>query len=277
MIKSFFERRHSRTPAEKKRIVLVGGLGTIGRILQEGLSDDYELIILDISEPSKKNKNVIRCDVARIDQLMSAIPENVYALVNLTQVEDQSPVSDEKGVRLCSDVYVVGAYNVLLAAARKGIKKVVFASTNHVTGSYEAGGLSSLGREIRADDYPLPDSVYGAMKLCGELFGYIFSREKNISVTCLRIGTVVEDEVSFLRSDDRAHRTILSKTDTVDIFKKAIETKIKYGVYYGVSDNPGKPWNISDTVDRLGFCPRINSESLLDETGGKSKKYVKAG
>ena len=113
------------------------------------------------------------------------------------------------------------------------------------------------------------------MKLCAELFGYLFSREKDISVICLRIGTVVADELSFLRSNERAHRTIMSRHDTVDIFKKAIETKMKYGVYYGVSDNPGKPWDIFNSINELGFHPEINSEALLEEER-KVTKNVRA-
>lgn len=267
----------NQLPAARKKIVLIGGLGTIGRILEKGFSDTYELAVLDISKPAGKNrKNYVKTDVANMDHLMTAIPDDAYALVNLTGLPNsvQPPIPDAKGVRLCSDVYVVGAYNVLLAAAKKGIRKVVFASTNHVTGTYEVGGKSALGREIRADDYPLPDSTYGAMKLCGELFGYLFSREKDISVICLRIGSVVEDELSVLRSNDRAHRTIMSKRDTVDIFKKAIETEMKYGVYYGVSDNPGKPWNISNTIDELGFQPKINAQALLEEENELGEKNV---
>ena len=166
-----------------------------------------------------------------------------------------------------------------MTAERKKVKKVVLATTNHVTGVYETNGISSLGREIKTSDYPLPDSAYGAMKLCAELFGYTFYREKNISVICLRIGTVVEEELSHLRSNDRFKRTILSKIDTVEIFKRAIESNQKYGVYYAVSDNPGKPWNISNAVNEIGFCPKINFQAILEgkNDADKLKKCAKKG
>ena len=165
----------------RKKIVLIGGLGTIGRILEKGLRHTHELLILDISEPKDTDKNnYSKADVTDIDQLMTKIPDDADVLVNLTSLPMKPSIPDEKDICLCSNVYIVGAYNIFLTAAKKGIKKVVFASTNHITGAYEVGGKSSIGREIRTDDYPLPDSVYGAMKLCAELFGYLFFREKNI-------------------------------------------------------------------------------------------------
>jgi len=267
------------TNSFRKKIVLIGGLGTIGRILEKGLKNTYKLLILDIAEPTEINmKNYRKADVVNIDQLLATIPDDTHAIVNLSALSEQPSILNEKSIRHCSDVYVVGAYNVLLAAERKKIKKVVIASTNHVTGVYETNGISSLGREIKTNDYPLPDSAYGAMKLCAELFGYTFYREKNISVICLRIGTVVEEELSHLRSSDRLRRTILSKIDTVEIFKRAIESNRKYGVYYAVSDNPGKPWDLSNTISELGFYPQTNSLELLkgeNDTYNQKKRTLK--
>jgi len=259
---------NNRLPnTERKKIVLIGGMGTIGKILERAFAHSYEVSVIDIIEQpvETKNKDYTVADVTNVDDLMTAIPADAAALVNLCALPAQPPMPDKKGILLSSSVYVVGAYNVLLAAANKGIRKVVLASTNHVTGAYEAGGQSSLGRQIRATDYPLPDSAYGAMKLCAELFGYLFYKNNDISVICLRIGTVAESEVSLLRSDERACRTLMSKRDTVEIFRKALETQIKYGVYYAVSDNPGNPWDLSKAIHELGFRPQTNSQELLKE------------
>jgi NAD+ dependent glucose-6-phosphate dehydrogenase len=260
---SMKKNHHLKT--DRKKIVLIGGLGTIGKIVEKGLEDIYELLVLDVAEPAGiPNANYRKADVSRIDQLLAAIPDDAHALVNLAGLPKSPDLLDAEATRFCIDVYVTGSYNVFLAAALKGVGKVVFASSNHVTGAYEKNGLSLLGRRIRTDDYPLPDSLYGAMKLCAELFGYSFWKEKNISVICLRIGTVAEDELSKLRSDKRTHRTILSGRDTIDIFKSAIETEIEYGVYYAVSDNPGNPWDISETIDKLRSNPEQNSQALQE-------------
>jgi NAD+ dependent glucose-6-phosphate dehydrogenase len=167
------------------------------------------------------------------------------------------------------NVYVLGSYNVLLVAKLRNIGRVVFASTNHVTGNYESNGYSKLGRPIDTSDYPSPDSTYGAMKACAELMGFVFSNECPVSVICLRIGTVNNDEMNFLASSDRVKRTLLSRVDTVNLFRAAIETNVRYGVYYGVSDNPDRPWVIGNAIRDLSYYPSVSTKDLLEESSGK--------
>lgn len=51
---------------------------------------------------------------------MTGIPDDTYAFVNLTAIPHQRRIPDAKGIRRSSKGYVVGAYNVLLAAVMKG-------------------------------------------------------------------------------------------------------------------------------------------------------------
>ena len=167
------------------------------------------------------------------------------------------------------NVYVLGSYNVFLVANLRNIGKIIFASTNHVTGNYESNGYSKLGRPIDTSDYPSPDSTYGAMKACAELIGLVFSNECPISVISLRIGTVNNNEMNFLASNDRVKRTLLSKVDTVNLFKAAIETNVRYGVYYGVSDNPDRPWVIENAIRDLSYYPTESAKDLIEESSSK--------
>jgi NAD+ dependent glucose-6-phosphate dehydrogenase len=56
------------------------------------------------------------------------------------------------------------------------------------------------------------------------------------------------------------------------LFKCAIESRVRFGIYYGVSDNPDKPWSIQNATDELGFKPRVNSRDLLEDNEQKGKK-----
>jgi NAD+ dependent glucose-6-phosphate dehydrogenase len=60
---------------------------------------------------------------------------------------------------------------------------------------------------------------------------------------------------------------LLSKVDTVNLFKAAIEANVRYGVYYGISDNPGRPWSIENAIRDLNYLP---TESVKDLTQGFS-------
>ncbi len=246
------------------KILLLGGLGVVGSILAPALSTKYEVLVSDIKDrPPDLKHQYLQINISHFSELIDRVPKRVGVIVNLTALPAKESIVSEAEFTTMTDVYITGSYNVFLAAARLGIGKVVFASTNHVSGSYENNRHSTLGRKIEIDDYPLPDSVYGAMKLCAEQFGRLFSTHFGMSVICLRVGTVVANEYEFLLGNERARRTILSGVDTVNIFTKAIESSVKYGVYYAVSENPGVPWSVQEAIDELGYTPRMNSETIL--------------
>ncbi len=252
---------------EIKKVLLLGGLGVIGRILEKGLADRYKLVLADRKSNNEvRADNYMQIDVTNFAQLMQRIPDDIDVIVNLTGLPEQNDIVSERDINLMTNLYIVGTYNIFLAAAYRRIPKVIYASTNHVTESYEVNGSSILGREIRPSDYPDTNSVYGAMKLCGEQFGHIFSRKHSLSVICLRIGTVRLDELDFLQEGQRATHTILSKLDTVGIFTSAIESDVEYGIYYAVSDNPGRPWSIKEAVAELSYRPRMNSEMIINQS-----------
>jgi hypothetical protein len=95
------------------------------------------------------------------------------------------------------------------------------------------------------------------------LFGFLFSKEFSLSVISLRIGTVKDNEVEFLRSSERATRTLLSKDDAVNLFQAAIEADRRHGVYYGVSDNQERPWEIEDAIKDISYKPSRNYQLLF--------------
>jgi len=137
----------------------------------------------------------------------------------LQALAEQSRIVGADVIGTMTDLYLRGSYNVFLAAVELGIPKVIFVSSNHVTDFYEKDGKSTLGREILVSDYPYSTSTYGVLKLAGEGLGYVFSINRNLSVICLRIGTVRLDEKRALQEHPRFRRTLLSKVDVVDLFR----------------------------------------------------------
>jgi uronate dehydrogenase len=46
------------------------------------------------------------------------------------------------------------------------------------------------------------------------------------------------------------------------LVQKAIETDIGFGIYYGVSNNTGRFWDISNAERDLGYIPQDNAALL---------------
>lgn len=242
-----------------KKIVIIGGLGAVGGILRKGLR--YDLTIID--KKTMPGVYSLKVDATDFDALIKTIPRDTDVIINLICTSEHKGLVDIDTMGEMVDVYIKGVYNVYQAAVHLNIPKVILASSNHVTDYYEKDGLPTIGREITTDDYPLSNGLYGCLKLCGESIGFTFHKNTGLSVICLRIGSVRFDEAATLLQRERFRKTILSCKDLVDLIDKSIDADVGYGVYYGVSDNPRKPWSIDKAILELGYTPTQNSTEIL--------------
>lgn len=105
------------------------------------------------------------------------------------------------------------------------------------------------------------------MKLASENIGHAFVvKNKHLSVINLRLGTVRLNQEQHLINNTRFMKTWLSHKDLVNLFKRAIETDVNYGTYYGVSDNEDAIWDITNAINELGYKPIENSNDILNKT-----------
>lgn len=248
-----------------RKVLILGGLGVIGRLLSERLDRRYDITIADIKAPwhsaSDLHCATRRVDVSDLVQVRANIEAGTDTIIDLVAMPRVSPIVDASTFALMTDTYSIGFYNVLLSATECGVRRVIVASSNHVTGMSESASVPTEAIDVRT--YPEPDSVYGVLKLAQEGLARLFAAAGKLSVVSLRIGTVVEDEVATLQANHRARRTLLSRVDCAHLFECAIEADIMYGIYYGVSDNPGRPWSIKEAQVELGYRPQVNSSSIL--------------
>jgi nucleoside-diphosphate-sugar epimerase len=212
-------------------------------------------------------RGIARGDVRRLRSIRSAF-RGVDAVVDLAtgSAVDLPWKEVEKDIR--------GRVNVLEAARAHGIRRYVFASSNHVTGMYEldqpyasivAGaydGLDPARIPLIGPDSPIrPDSPYGVGKAFTEIACRHYAERYAISCLCLRIGTV--------RRDDRPHRareyaTLLTHADLAHLVDCALRAplELRHGIYYGVSANTWRFWDIANARDELGFEPHDDAELL---------------
>ena len=128
--------------ARKKRVLITGAAGTIGGVLGRALADDYELTGVDLEQAAEMETTV--ADMRDAAAVAGAFAGQ-DAVIDLAAASRSETPWDR--------VYennVASTYNALEAARAAGVKRLIFASSNHVTGMYEEDAPYS---SIVAGDY----------------------------------------------------------------------------------------------------------------------------
>ena len=245
------------------RVLVAGAGGLIGSVLWEGLAGDHSLQGIDLRRD--RAKGIRRADVRRARSLRRAFSQ-VDAVVDLATGSDVDLPWDtvERDIE--------GRVNVLEAARLHGVRRYIFASSNHVTGMYELdqpyasivagayGGLDPASIPLVGTDWPIrPDSPYGAGKAFSEAAARFYAEQYDMSCICLRIGTVnAEDRPKT----PRHYATLLSHGDLLRLVDCALRAplELRYGVYYGVSANTWRFWDLANAVEELSFEPQDDAE-----------------
>jgi nucleoside-diphosphate-sugar epimerase len=244
-------------------VLVTGAGGTIGRVLRAGLADSYALRTVDQVPGSGID---LVADV-RQSERMAAACAGASAVVDLaanSRVDTSWAAVKENNI--------AAAVTVLEAAHCAGVGRVVLASSNHVTGMYErdepyasllagrSDGLDPVAlRRIRADWPVRPDSFYAVGKCAAEAAGRYYAEEHGLSVICLRIGTVNQQDRP---RNPREYATLLTHRDLVQLVRRCLEAPLdlRFAVFYGVSRNTWRIWDIEDAESALGYAPVDDAE-----------------
>jgi uronate dehydrogenase len=153
---------------------------------------------------------------------------------------------------------IAGCYNLFEAARLEGVKRIVFASSNHAIGYYPRA------QKIGHDVTPRPDTRYGMSKAFGESLGSLYAYKYGAEVMSIRIG-----HVAVRPMDVRRLSIMVSPRDLCQLIRIGLETVgIKHEIVYGVSDNPRSFWDNSNAV-RLGYRPQDSAEVYAAEVLAK--------
>jgi uronate dehydrogenase len=151
------------------------------------------------------------------------------------------------------DTNIEGTYHVFEAARQAGTRRIVFASSNHVTGFHPRGERIGPDAEFR------PDSRYGVAKIFGEALGRLYADKHGLEVICLRIG-----QFRPVPSNIRMLSLWLSPGDMARLAERCVlASDVGFEVVYGISANT-RNWYDNPGASRIGFVAADNAENHRD-------------
>jgi uronate dehydrogenase len=174
---------------------------------------------------------------------MMALMKDVDAVVHM------GGVSTEQAWDPILASNIVGMVNLYEAARLQGTKRIVFASSNHVTGFYRQDEV------VNTKMPPKPDGFYGLSKAFGEDLAELYWARWGIETVSLRIGS------SYVEPKDRRMlATWLSFDDLERLVVSALTAPIVgHTIIYGMSDNQTTWWD-NTHAKHIGYRPLDSSD-----------------
>lgn len=228
-----------------RRIVFTGAAGGVGTMIRPLLSRLYPgLVLTDRVAPAdlRADETFVPADLTRADEVAAAV-RGAHSIIHFGGYSVEGPWD------AVLQANIIGCYNLFEAARQAGVKRIVFASSNHAVGFYRRR------KRIGTDVTVRPDSRYGVSKAFGEALGALYADKHGIAVTCLRIGNVGQRPL-----DVRRLSIWISPEDLVQLIRIGLEhPDVRYEVLYGASDNAASWWDNS-RAHKLGYRPTGRAE-----------------
>ncbi|PTR35503.1 nucleoside-diphosphate-sugar epimerase [Luteibacter sp. OK325] len=217
-----------------KRVIFTGGSGKAGRHVVQYLVDQgYRVLNLDTKPLDNPAVRTLITDITDSGQVFNALssytglhefdpnlaPEPIDAVVHFAAIPRIMIVPDNEVYR----INVMGTYNVIEAAAKLGIRKVIIASSETTYGLVFNHTPRDPDYFPLDEDYPVdPRDSYALSKICNEKTAQAFAGRTGMDIYAIRIGNVIEPHEyagfpSFFAKPDFRKRIAWSYIDARDL------------------------------------------------------------
>jgi uronate dehydrogenase len=230
-----------------------GGLGTLMRGLLPAYG--YELRLFDVT-PIEGEPDAITADLADKAAVREAV-RGVDAIIHL------AGISLEASFDKILQANIEGTYNLYEAAREEGVKRIVFASSNHAVGFVpRPEGDAPFPPEalIPVETRHRPDTFYGLSKCFGEDLAQLYWDLHGLETVSVRIGSCFMEPTSV-----RMLSVWMSPGDGARLFHAALTAQnVGHSIVYGSSANTRLWWDLS-SARALGYEPQDDSEQYAEK------------
>ncbi len=243
----------------RERILITGPGGRVGREIVPLLREHFALRLLDAA-PLKfisltGDDEFVLADIRDLSAIREAC-RGVTAMIHLAAISDE----DDFHTKLLP-MNLEGVYNAFEAARQAGLKKVIFASTGQTVLGFPKG------ESVTTDMPARPSTVYACTKLFGEALARQFSDNHGMSMIVIRICWFQPYDCELIRQPGDIQREWCSPRDLTQLLVKCLRADVPFAVFFGISNNAERCWDISNAQRMVGFEPQDNAADYLRAEG----------
>jgi len=267
-----------------KRIIFTGGSGKAGKYaVRHLLEHGYRVLNVDTKPLDDPRVRTLITDITDQGQVFNALssytglhefdpslrPEPIDAVVHFAAIPRIMITPDNEVFR----VNTMGTYNIIEAAVKLGIKKVIIASSETIYGLVFSNEPRDPVYFPLDEEYPVdPMDSYALSKLCNENTAKAFALRSGIDIYAIRIGNVIEPHEyagfpKFFADPGFRKRIAWSYIDARDlgeITRLGIEKDgLGFQVFNGVSGDTSSDLPTAELLRR--FYPNAPVHGTLDE------------
>ena len=253
-------------PMRRRRVLVTGASGRVGRHVVDALAGDCEVTVLDLTPPVQ-DVAFIEGNVLDLDGVRTAMAGQ-DAVIHLAGVDIDVPAKPETYF----GTNVMGTWNAIQAAREAGVRKVVLAS------SISATGVGEMRPDFPPEYLPVdeahamkPAHAYGVGKLVVEDIASAFALEGDLSITCLRpVAVIVESNLrrTVERAEDPGQRWLaayVTGEDTGRAFAAALDHDAPFDAMFVAAGDSASP---VPTLERLaevyGSAPPVRAPGWFE-------------